>query len=92
MPIASFRHRGLEELFETGRSRRIGANFRNAAILILDHLDAITDLQDCVGVRDFHPLKGDRRGTYAMTVSGNYRITFRWDGTNVLEVDLEDYH
>ena len=92
MPISSFRHRGLQELFETGRSRRVGANYRAAAILIMDHLDAITDLQDCVGVRAFHPLSGDRRGSYAMTVSRNYRITFRWDAPNVLDVDLEDYH
>ena len=92
MPIASFRHRGLQELFETGRSRRIGPNFRAAAILILDHLDAITDLKDCVGVRGFHPLTGNRRGTYAMTVSANYRITFGWQAPDVIDVDLEDYH
>ncbi|MGQ0663715.1 MAG: type II toxin-antitoxin system RelE/ParE family toxin [Pseudomonadota bacterium] len=43
-------------------------------------------------MRGFHERKGDRRGTYAMKVTGNWRITFRWqDGAAVL-VDLEDYH
>jgi proteic killer suppression protein len=40
----------------------------------------------------FHDLKGDRRGTFAVDVSGNYRITFRWDGEDAIDVDLEDYH
>jgi proteic killer suppression protein len=39
-----------------------------------------------------HPLKGDRRGTWAMVVTRNYRLTFRLSGSNVSEIDLEDYH
>lgn len=39
-----------------------------------------------------HPLKGNRKGTYSVTVSGNWRITFRFDGEHVVDVDLEDYH
>ncbi|MFN4218488.1 MAG: type II toxin-antitoxin system RelE/ParE family toxin, partial [Candidatus Bipolaricaulia bacterium] len=42
--------------------------------------------------KDFHELKGDRAGTYAMRVSKNYRITFRWDGQNAYDVDFENYH
>lgn len=60
--------------------------------MILDHLEAIHDLDDCSGVKGFHPLKGERKGTYAMKVTGNYRITFKWDGQNVYDIDLEDYH
>ena len=60
--------------------------------MILDHLDAIVVPEDCIGVRDFHQLKGKRKGTYAMSVSGNYRITFRWDDGDVVDVDFEDYH
>jgi len=37
-------------------------------------------------------LAGDRKGTYAVTVSGNWRITFRFDGKDAIDVDLEDYH
>ena len=39
-----------------------------------------------------HALKSERKGSWAMTVSGNYRITFRFDGEDVTDVDLEDYH
>ncbi|MDR2364647.1 MAG: type II toxin-antitoxin system RelE/ParE family toxin [Zoogloeaceae bacterium] len=39
-----------------------------------------------------HPLKGDRQGDYAVSVSGNWRLTFRFDGEDATDVDLEDYH
>ena len=92
MAIESFRHKGLQELFEDGRSAKVGADMRGRAIKILDHLDAITSLDDCRGVRGFHSLTGDRAGAYAMKVTGNYRITFRWQDGKVRDVDLEDYH
>jgi len=41
---------------------------------------------------DFHPLKGNRKGTYAVSVSRNWRLTFRFDGQHACDVDLEDYH
>ena len=41
---------------------------------------------------DFHPLKGDRKGTYAVSVSGNWRITFQFADGDATDVDLEDYH
>jgi toxin HigB-1 len=40
----------------------------------------------------FHRLKGDRKDTYAMTVTGNWRITFRFEGEDAVDVNLEDYH
>jgi proteic killer suppression protein len=40
----------------------------------------------------FHPLKGDRKGEYAITVTGNYRMTFRFEKGDVLDLTLEDYH
>lgn len=40
----------------------------------------------------FHELKGNRKGTYAVSVSGNLRLTFRFDGSHAVDVDLEDYH
>ncbi|MDZ7754674.1 MAG: type II toxin-antitoxin system RelE/ParE family toxin [Gammaproteobacteria bacterium] len=40
----------------------------------------------------FHPLKGTRKGTYAVSVSGNWRFTFRFEGEDATDVDLEDYH
>jgi toxin HigB-1 len=41
---------------------------------------------------DLHPLKGDRKGEYALTVTGNYRLTFRFENGDVLDLNLEDYH
>lgn len=41
---------------------------------------------------DFHPLKGDLRGFYAVKVSGNWRIIFRFEGENAVDVDYLDYH
>ena len=61
-------------------------------LLILDHIASIADLRDCVGVRDSHELKGDRKGTYSMHVSSNYCITFRWENGEVADADFEDYH
>ncbi len=92
MGIKNCRHKGLEELFIKGKSRRIDKRYHKNAILILDLLDAIADLKDCNGVKDFHELKGNRKGTYSMHVSGNYCITFKWDGQDVYDVYFEDYH
>ena len=92
MAIAGIKHKGLRELFENGRSRRIGNQYWRNALRILDHLDAILDLRDCVGVKDFHELKGARAGTYSMHVSGNQCNTFRWQDGDVVDVTFEDYH
>ena len=54
MVLRLFRHKGLQRLFETGDASAIGKPFAKRALMILDHLDAIVVLEDCVGVRDFH--------------------------------------
>lgn len=95
MAIKSFSHKGAEEVFYTGRSRRIGAEFRKRMSLILDAIDSATCVADLRGARGFHALTGDRSGTYAISVSGNWRLTFRFvhgDSGDVLDVDFEDYH
>jgi toxin HigB-1 len=60
---------------------------------MLDRLDAAKTPNDMnlPGYR-FHPLKGARKGTYAVTVSGNWRMTFKFDGEYAFDVNLEDYH
>ena len=92
MSIGSFSHKGLEELFTLGETRRIGRQHQRAALFILDLLDNMESPADCVGVRRFHRLKGDRSDTFALAVSGNWRITFRWRNGETHDVDLEDYH
>jgi proteic killer suppression protein len=49
------------------------------------------DAMDIPGLQ-FHGLKGDRKGRYAVSASGNYRVTFGFDGNDAVNVDLEDYH
>jgi proteic killer suppression protein len=60
---------------------------------MLTRLDVATSPaeMDLPGWR-FHALAGNRRGTFSVTVSGNWRMTFRWDGVDATDVDLEDYH
>jgi toxin HigB-1 len=60
---------------------------------ILARLDAalVPDDLNLLGYR-FHGLKGQDRGRYAVDASGNWRITFAWDGKDAIDIDLEDYH
>lgn len=59
----------------------------------MDRLDAATRPEDMnlPGYR-FHALRGRRRGSYAVTVSGNWRLTFSFEGEDAVDVNLEDYH
>lgn len=91
--IRTFRHRGLERFFTKSDYRGIPAQFAPRLERMLDRLDAATmptDM-DLPGFR-FHALKGGRKGTFAVSVSGNWRMTFRFDREDAIDVDLEDYH
>ena len=91
--IVRFRHKGLQRLFETGDHRGIDAKHAARIRRLLDRLDASTDPQDMnLPGFGFHPLKGDRKGVYAIEVSGNWRITFRYGPDGAHDVNLEDYH
>jgi len=95
MSIKSFSHKGVEEVFRTGRSRNIAPEFHKRMSLILDAIDGATCTNDLRGACGFHALHGDRFGTVAMSVSGNWRLTFCFehdDTGDVLDVDFEDYH
>lgn len=91
--IQSFNHRGLELFFSKGSYKAIPAQHTARLIRLLDRLDSAVapDDMDLPGYR-FHQLKGKKRGTYAVLVSGNLRMTFKFDGENAVAVDLEDYH
>ena len=59
----------------------------------LNALDRAKDLRDLdLPGFDLHPLRGRRKGEYAIAVTGNFRLTFRFEGSNVLDLNLEDYH
>ncbi len=91
--IVNFKHKGLEQFFTKGSRKRIPAASADKIVRMLDVLDSISRPQDAniPGYR-FHGLTGERAGTYSLTVTGNWRITFQFDGEHVTDVDLEDYH
>jgi toxin HigB-1 len=83
----------LEEFFRDDNARRLNRDHVRKISRLLDRLDASAKPQDMsLPGFDFHQLKGDRKGTYSVSVSGNWRITFRFEGENAVDVDLEDYH
>jgi proteic killer suppression protein len=91
--IVGFENKGLKRFFEVGNPKGIRADHRERVRRILTRMNAAEILQDmdAPGLR-LHPLKGRRKGRYAVTVSGNWRITFTFDGRNFDKVDLIDYH
>ena len=91
--ITSFRHKGLEKFFSKGDYRGIPAPFAPRIERMLDRLDASTKPEDMnmPGFK-FHQLTGNRKDTYGVTVTGNWRITFKFDDENAVEVNYEDYH
>lgn len=91
--ITGFKHRGLKRFFEKGDSRGLHASHVPRIRLLLARLHAATDVHDldAPGHR-LHPLKGDRSGQWAIDVSGKWRITFRFEGQDCLDVNYEDYH
>lgn len=90
--IGGFRHKGLEEIHLTGRTRRIGADQIRKCVRILQLLEVAGQPGDMniAGFR-FHALQGSPK-RWSVRVTGNYRITFGWSGEYALDVDFEDYH
>ena len=91
--IRSFRHKGLGQFFGGSTAKGISAPHRPRIERMLDRLDAANAPRDMnlPGWR-FHGLHGERRGRWAVAVSGNLRLTFAFDGEDAVDVDLEDYH
>jgi proteic killer suppression protein len=91
--IVGFRHRGLRLLFEKGDRRRVLSEHVDKIERILARPDEATEPRnmDLPGFR-LHLLKGSLAGYWSVSVSGNWRIIFRFDGANVCDVDLVDYH
>jgi toxin HigB-1 len=92
MAIASFRSKPLGDLFRNGATRRIDKRLHRRRLLILDVMNRAESLADVASLPGFHPLAGDRRGHYAVTGIGNYRVTFRLAEQSIYDVDFLDYH
>ncbi len=91
--IRSFRHRGLKRLFERDDRSKVDANAADKIARVLARLNRSRSPQDMAvpGFR-LHPLKGRLDGFWAVSVSANWRIVFRFDGDDAFDVDLIDYH
>jgi len=91
--IKSFVHKGMERFFLTGSKAGIQPNHANRIRLILAQLQQARTIEDMsIPTLKLHELKGDRRGTWSVTVQANWRITFRFVDGDAEDVDYEDYH
>jgi len=91
--IKSFKHKGLKALFETGSKRGVQANHANRLRLILIRLHSSQGPED-MNLPGFklHSLTGNLKDHYAVNVSGNWRVIFKFEGNNAVGVDYMDYH
>ena len=91
--IRSFKHKGIESFFLTGSKAGIQAKHSARLRLLLTTLNIASTPFDMN--RDgwqWHPLRGDLKGHWAVTVNGNWRLTFSFDGEDAVLVDYCDYH
>jgi len=91
--IKSFKLRGLERFCQTGSTARIKDEHAKKLRLVLGRLEASIEPQDMnLPGLSLHELKGKRKGIWSVSVSGNWRMTFRFEGPDAINVDYEDYH
>lgn len=94
MRISSFRRKGLKRLYDTGDARGVRGDLVSKVEGILHAIEQARNVNQ-VGLFPgwrLHQLKGARRREWSVWVSGNFRLTFRVVGEDVVDVDLEDYH
>ncbi len=91
--IKSFGHKGLEDFFYTGASWGIQAKHADRLRRMLDRLEAAANVQDMNAPGyELHPLKGKLQGHWSVKISGNWRLTFRFEDGNAYIVNYQDYH
>jgi toxin HigB-1 len=91
--IKSFKHKGLQRLYTAGSAAGVRPEHQKRLRIQLAALDTaqVIEDMDIPGFR-LHPLKGDRRGQWAIEVSRNWRLVFKFADGNAFDVDYEDYH
>ena len=95
MEIGSIRHKALRHFAETGKAKGLPAALVGRITNILAYLDAIATEDELLAPPNFgaHRLTGDRAGVWSLTLTRNWRLTFRInDALAVEDMDLEDYH
>lgn len=93
--IKTIKSKALKRLYEKGDASKVHADHRervNDILALLDSAGSPHDLEVPGLKLDLHPLKGERRGTWAVTIKKNWRVTFKFEEQHVTDVDYEDYH
>jgi proteic killer suppression protein len=91
--IKSFRHKGLRRFYEAGSTAGIQSSHKKRLRIQLAALDTAETIEDTdIPGFKLHPLKGNRKGLWSISVSGNWRITFEFKDGNAYIVNYEDYH
>lgn len=93
--IVSFKHKGLQEYWERGIASKLPADQRNKIRLILDTLHDVNFLPyDLLPFKHWHvhQLNGNYEGYWSVTVKENWRIIFRFENGNILDLNFLDYH
>jgi proteic killer suppression protein len=98
MGIRSFKNKGTEDIND-GRSSKdalkiLPKELHRKAQIRLARRGAVTSMQDLQGIRGncFEKMKGDRKGQYSIRMNDQFRICFRWQDENALDVEIVDYH
>lgn len=91
--IKTIKHKGLRQFYEKGTRRGINPQWAARLRDILVFLDAAFVSEDMnIPGLGFHPLRGNYDGFYSVSVNGNWRVIFKFEGNDVISVDLVDYH
>jgi proteic killer suppression protein len=91
--ILSYRHKGLKKFAETGSKEGIQPKHADRLRRLLTALNVASGAQDMNAPgHNLHPLRGDLQGHWSVAVSGNWRLTFAFEGEDVILVDYHDYH
>ena len=91
--IKTFKHKGLKLYYETGSTSGIQSKHASRLRMQLAAMDSAMDVSDLdIPGYKLHPLKGDRKGIWAISVSGNWRLTFEFRDGHVYLLEYEDYH
>jgi proteic killer suppression protein len=91
--IKNIKHKGLKKFFETGSTKGIHPEHTNRLRLRLAVLDNAVTLDDIAAHHwGLHPLSGNKADQYAIRVTGNWRLFFKFENGNVFLLDYDDYH
>jgi len=91
--IRSFRHKGLARLYKNDNPKGLAAEMLPKLRRMVARLDVATAPEQMnLPGWGLHPLKGSLKGFWSLWVTGNWRLVFRFNGSDVVDVDLVDYH